>query len=128
MGYRWLGLAIVGVHFVALAYIVFGGFVALRWRWSIWVHLLFGAWAASIIAFATLLCPLTIAQNWARERGGQSPLVGGFIDQYVKGVLYPTQFTVVAQVLVAAVIITSWVLFYRGRDRFSHRSGDLRRA
>lgn len=132
MGYRVLADAIVAVHFVFLGYVVVGGFIALRWRWTIWTHLAAGAWAVAIVTVPGLVCPLTRAQNWAAHRGGEAQYTGGFIDRYVENVLYPARYTPVVQVLVGLAVLTSWALFYRSgrrrRDRLSHRPGDLRRA
>jgi uncharacterized protein DUF2784 len=132
VGYRELADGVVIVHFVFLGYVIVGGFVALRWRWTIWAHGMAGAWAVAIVTLPGLVCPLTIAQNWAMHRAGETPLANGFIDGYVENVLYPARYTLAVQVMVGLTVVASWVLFYwssrRRRDRLSHRITDLRRA
>ncbi|HEY1488296.1 MAG TPA: DUF2784 domain-containing protein, partial [Micromonosporaceae bacterium] len=127
MAYRWLADAIVGVHFAFLGYVIVGGFLALRWRRTIWTHLIACAWAVAIVTAPGLLCPLTIAQNWAMHRAGEPQFTGGFIDRYVENVIYPARYTPIVQALVALIVIASWVLAYRRRDHISHRTSDLRR-
>ena len=62
------------------------------------------------------------------HRAGQPRFTGGFIDRYVENVIYPARYTPIVQVLVALIVIASWVLVYRRRDHISHRTSDLRRA
>jgi uncharacterized protein DUF2784 len=128
VGYRWLADAVIAVHFAFLAYVIVGGFVALRWRWTIWTHLAACAWAVAILTVPGLVCPLTTAQNWAADRGGEARYTGGFIDRYIENVIYPARYTPIVQAVVGLAVLISWVLFYRRRDHVSHRAGGLRRA
>lgn len=113
MAYRVIVAAVVGVHFAFLAFVVVGGFVAVRWRRAIWAHLAAIAWAVAILTVPGLLCPLTVAENWGRHRAGMSSYTGGFIDRYIQGVLYPARYTPFVQATVAVVVLVSWVWFYR---------------
>jgi hypothetical protein len=108
MAYRVLAAAVLAVHFAYLGYVVAGGFLAWRWPRSIWAHLAATAWGVALIALR-LDCPLTHAQNWARLRAGQPELTGGFVDQYLAGMIYPKSYTPVAQGLVASLVIGSWI-------------------
>jgi len=36
--YHLVVVAVVIVHFVFLGYVIVGGFIALRWRRTIWLH------------------------------------------------------------------------------------------
>jgi uncharacterized protein DUF2784 len=113
MGYRVLVAAIVAVHFVFLAEVVAGGFLAFWRRWLFWVHLAAVGWAIAILTVPGLVCPLTAAENWARRRAGLSSYTGGFIDRYVQGHLYPTAGTPVVQVTIAVAVAGSWALLAR---------------
>jgi hypothetical protein len=128
MGYRLLATAIVVVHFAFVGYVVFGGFLAWRWTWTMVPHALAAAWGALVITLS-LDCPLTAAQNWARRRGGEPELSGGFIDRYLTGVLYPARYLHEVQALAVAVVLVSWLgLLLRlrpGRRQGSPRSGRL---
>lgn len=108
MGYRALATAVLVVHFAYLAYLVIGGFLAWRWPRLIWAHLVAAAWGVALIGLG-LDCPLTYAEDWARRRAGESGLTRGFVDRYLEGVIYPQRYAVLAQVLVALVVVASWV-------------------
>lgn len=117
--YRLLADATAGVHFLFVAYLVVGGFLACRWRRTIWTHLAAVIWGFGTVLF-DLTCPLTNLENWARRRAGEAGLPpSGFIDHYLTGVLYPRSALELVRVLVVLVVVTSWVLylrFYRRRS------------
>src|SRR5689334_12309705 len=98
MTYRTLVSVILVVHFGYLAYVLFGGFLAWRWPRAFWPHLAAAAWGVSVVTLP-LTCPLTMAENWARQRAGEQPSPG-FIDHYIEGVLYPARYTHLLQVVV----------------------------
>lgn len=112
MGYHWLVTAVLGLHFLYLAYVVAGGFLMLRWPVAFWPHLAAAIWGFAVVA-VPLNCPLTGLENWARRLAGEAPATSGFIDRYVTGVIYPQRYTGLVQALVALVIAISWVLGYR---------------
>src|SRR6266480_4493127 len=126
MGYRLLVTAILAVHFAFLAYVVVGGFLAIRWRRLFWPHLVAAAWGLLVVA-VPVVCPLTWAENWARQRAGEHALTKGFIDRYIEGVSYPARSTGLVGVLVGLVVVGSWLLVYRrwrtGRRKTSELSG-----
>jgi Protein of Unknown function (DUF2784) len=129
MAYKLLADATMVVHFAFLAYLVAGGFLAWRWPWSIWPHLLAAGWGLSTLLFH-LNCPLTWVEDWARRRAGGSGLSHGFIDTYLTGIVYPERYTGRLQLLAATVVAVSWVgVAYRHRPTLRaapispHRSG-----
>jgi hypothetical protein len=126
VGYRLLADVVVAIHFAFLAFVVIGGFLALRRPWVIWAHLAAAGWALAIVVVPGLECPLTYAENWARARAGLGTYGGGFIDRYVENVLYPARFTPLVQALVAASVLTSWYLVIRSRRGAPTATGDLR--
>jgi Protein of Unknown function (DUF2784) len=110
MGYRLLGDAVAGVHYAYLAYLLVGGFVAWRWPRTIALHAIAAVWAVLIIA-TPVPCPLTAAQNALRERGGQPPLRDTFINTYIRGTFYPAAYETETRVVVAGIVVASWVGF-----------------
>jgi hypothetical protein len=117
MGY--LVTVILVVHCGYLLYVILGGFLAWRWPRLFWPHLVAGAWGLAVVGIP-LECPLTTAENWAREQAGLARQSQGFIDRYIEGVLYPTRYTALLQLLVAVLVVGSWVgayLFRRTRRR-----------
>jgi hypothetical protein len=115
MAYRLLVTVILGVHFAFVAYVVFGGWLALRWPWAFWPHLLAAAWGFVVVTFPGVTCPLTAAEDWARQHAGQAPLTQGFIDRYIEGVLYPERYTVLLDILAGLVVVGSWIGVYLNR-------------
>jgi Protein of Unknown function (DUF2784) len=110
-----VALAVV-VHFGFLCYLIVGGFIALRWRRTIWLHVPAALWGIAIPA-GHLDCPLTWLERWGREKAGMAPLPReGLIAHYVIGVLYPTNLAGSVPIAVFALIAVSWVLYaWRGR-------------
>lgn len=99
-----LATAVMAVHFLVLAYIVAGAFLAWRWPRALFVHVPFLLWGAGIV-FLGFVCPLTELENWLRGRDGDPD---GFIAEYLDGVLYPDGYLVMARVFAAAVVVVSY--------------------
>jgi small-conductance mechanosensitive channel len=123
MVYRVLDDVTVAVHYLVMGYIVFGGFLAWRWRWTIYLHGVFIVWAVLSLSFTWAQCPLTYLENLFRQLGGEAPLRGGFIDTYITGVLYPENAVLVVQLICGAIVLTSWVGFYLRRNRTRPQPG-----
>jgi Protein of Unknown function (DUF2784) len=103
----------VGAHFGYLLYLPSGGFLALRWPRTIWLHLASVGWGAVVVTLP-VPCPLTALENWARARAAMRPLPStGFVDRYVAGILYPPGRTGVAQGIAFAAAAISWVVLAR---------------
>jgi hypothetical protein len=102
--------AVVAVHFAFVGYLVVGGFLAVRWPRTIWLHLAAVAWGICSLALH-LLCPLTEIELWARPRAGMAPLTStGFIDHYITGVLFPADAKDVVEVVVFTTVLVSYGL------------------
>lgn len=102
----WL---VAAAHFAFLVYLPSGGFLALRWRRGIWLHLAAVLWALASVAVG-LWCPLTALEQWARAGAGMAPLSSaGFIDHYITGVVYPAAATGLVQAAVLAAVLVSWL-------------------
>jgi hypothetical protein len=97
----WL---VVAAHFVFLIYLPVGGFLALRWRGTIWLHAGAVAWAAASV-LVHVPCPLTGIERLAREHAGMAPLgPAGFIDHYI---WYVGDYE--AQAAALMVVAVSWI-------------------
>jgi len=111
-----VAIAIVA-HLGFLCYLIVGGFVALRWRRTIWLHVPAALWGIASTT-ARLDCPLTWLERWSRAKAGMAPLpTDGFIAHYISGVLYPATWAGVLPVVVFALVGASWVLYVRARPR-----------
>ncbi|MCW2555699.1 MAG: hypothetical protein JWR78_5480 [Mycobacterium sp.] len=103
----------VAVHFAFVGYGVIGGFLALRWPKTIWLHVPVVIWCVAIEVI-DFICPLTALERWARARAGMAPLASdGFIDHYLTGVVYPARDANLVLGLVLVLVVTSWVLVAR---------------
>src|ERR1700761_6873982 len=88
------------IHFAFLIYLLIGGFIAVRWRRTIWAHLVAILWAAASITLHPD-CPLTHLEQWARHHAGMSALPSaGFIAHYLTGVVYPASCANLVEALV----------------------------
>jgi hypothetical protein len=115
--YDWLADFFLTVHFGYLAFLVVGGFLAWRWPKAFFVHLGAAIWAV-LIVLSWVDCPLTWAENWARQKAGLAR-IPGFIDNYVTGVIYPAAYVNQVRLAVLVVVLVSWVgaLVLRRRRR-----------
>jgi hypothetical protein len=113
---------VVAAHFAFIGYLMVGGFVALRWPRTIFLHLLAVIWGVGSLSLH-LPCPLTDLERWARAHAGMAPLPSdGFIAHYITGVLYPADAVGVVEAVVFAVVIVSWSLFAYAVVRARRRS------
>ena len=119
MPYRLLADLVVILHVAFVAFALFGGLLALKWKRIVWLHVPAALWAAAI-EFGGWICPLTPLEIWLREQGGATGYRSGFIDHYILPLLYPASLTremqVVLGVAVLAVNIASYAwLWHRWR-------------
>jgi uncharacterized protein DUF2784 len=112
VGYQWLVLAILTLHFGYIAYLILGGFLAWRWPKAIWPHLAATVWAVLIVV-QWVDCPLTWAEGWARGRAGQTVPTTGFVDRYLTNVIYPARYLNEVRLAVAIVVAVSWAVAWR---------------
>jgi hypothetical protein len=104
------------VHLGFLAYIVFGGFLALRrlaWLWPSIAATLYSAY----VTLAHFTCPLTTLEKELLEIGGRVPYEGSFIAHYLHDVLYPAQYETAAWVVAMGIALTSYVVVLTRRRR-----------
>ncbi|TDU89879.1 uncharacterized protein DUF2784 [Kribbella voronezhensis] len=116
MVYRFLADLVMVVHGALLVFFLVGGFLAWRWRRLIWLHLGIGLWNLSIVIL-DFGCPVTALEKELRRRGGEQPYVGGFIQHYVEGTIYPVGYTWVAEKVGFALLVISYAGFFVLRRR-----------
>lgn len=116
-------LAADGVLLGHLAFVLFalcGGFLLLRWRRLVWLHLPALAWGVWI-ELSGRICPLTPLENALRARGGEAGYAGGFIEHYLLALLYPEGLTRATQAVLAGVLLAVNVVAYILAWRHAHR-------
>ena len=125
MHWRILADLLVVLHLAFAAFVIFGGFLAWKWRWVALAHLPALAWGLWVETSGQI-CPLTPLEIHWRHLAGEVGYQGGFIDHYVGALLYPPGLTrsdqwVLATILLALNLTAYGVLlrrFSRGPDRF----------
>ena len=113
--------ALVVVHFAFTAFVVFGGFLAWRRRWIVWLHLPALAWGCWI-ELSHAICPLTPLENHWRQLAGEAGYREGFLAHYLVRVLYPPGLTWHIQWLLVAALLALNIAAYAGFVRRAHRS------
>lgn len=73
-------------------FVVAGGFLALRWRRIIFVHLPAAVWGA-LVELNGWVCPLTPLELWLRQQANEVGYREDFIGHYLLAVLYPDGLT-----------------------------------
>ena len=104
MLYRLLADLVVVVHLVFIAFVAVGSVLAIKWPRLVRLHLPVVVWAAAIVTIG-FTCPLTPLEKHLRERAGALSYDGGFVDHYLDDVVYPGGYTVLARLVVAALVL-----------------------
>ena len=107
---------VVVVHLAFLVFVGGGSMLARRRPWLVWLHLPSLIWAAASITIG-VACPLTALETLLRRAGGDGAYEGGFVDQYVEGVLIPGSFSPVLRAMAVVAIIVGYTGLYRSRSR-----------
>jgi hypothetical protein len=112
MGWRLLADLLVVAHLAFAAFVVFGAFLAWKWRWMIYVHapaLAWGFWVET----SGQICPLTPLEIHLRQLAGETGYYqGGFLDHYLVSLLYPPWLTRPDQWVLAALLLAINLVAY----------------
>lgn len=108
MGYRMLADAVMLAHFAFLVFIALGGFLAWQFRWLIVPHAAAVGWGL-LSVLVGMPCPLTGWEHRFRTLAGAEGLADGFVGTYLTGVIYPVEHLRTMQLLVATLVIVSWL-------------------
>jgi Protein of Unknown function (DUF2784) len=96
--------ALVLIHFAFTAFVILGGLLTWRWRWTAVLHLPALAWGCWV-EVSHSICPLTPLENHFRQLGGEAGYTGGFLAHYLVAVLYPPGLTWHIQWLLAGLLV-----------------------
>ncbi|UCH85599.1 MAG: DUF2784 domain-containing protein [Candidatus Latescibacterota bacterium] len=111
MIYRLLADAVVLIHLAFIIFVLFGGFLVLKWRRVAWFHIPAFVWGV-LLEFAGWWCPLTPLENWLRRTGGSAGYPTGFIEHYILPVIYPSALTRDIQFVLGTVVLIVNVVIY----------------
>ena len=106
---------------------VIGGFLALRWRALMWLHLPCLLWGCSV-EFAGWICPLTPLENQLRAASGEPTYGGDYLAHYLGAALYPTGLTRAAQIALGAGLAAVNAIAYARLYASRRRAGRLPRS
>lgn len=113
MIYLILADFVLFVHLAFVLYSVLGGFLAVRWRRSILLHLPAFLWAA-LVEINGWICPLTPIENRLRVWGGGSEYRADFVANYLLATLYPEGLTRQVQIGLGLVVLILNGIVYGG--------------
>ncbi len=111
MTYRILADLVLLIHALFIAFVVFGGLLALWKRCLIWAHLPALMWGALVITMGWI-CPLTPLENFLREMAGQESYRAGFIEHYLLLAIYPPGLTREMQIALAVLLSLGNLVVY----------------
>jgi hypothetical protein len=109
--YGILAGVIIVAHFLFIAFVAAGGLLVLRWPRLAWVHLPAVVWGV-VVELTGWICPLTPLENYLRRLGGSSSYSGGFIEQYLIPIIYPTNLTAATQYILGGLVIVVNLILY----------------
>ena len=111
MFYRLSAEAVLLLHFAFIAFVLFGALLAVRWRWIVAVHVPAALWGC-FVELTGMVCPLTYAENYLRNRAGESGYARSFIEHYLLPVIYPAGLTARIQFVLGGAVVLVNVLIY----------------
>ena len=111
MLYRFLADTLVVFHFSFILFVVFGGFLALRWPRLVYAHIPAMLWGV-LIELSGWICPLTPLENHFRLLSGEQGYQGGYIEHYLIPLIYPVDLTRTLQFIFGGLVIVINLLAY----------------
>jgi hypothetical protein len=107
MLYRWAADLVVVVHFAFILFVTTGSILAWRWPRLLWLHIPAVVYGIALVTIG-FDCPLTTLENSLRRRGGEQAYTGGFVNRYLRDVIYPGRLTGLLRGLVAVCIVVGY--------------------
>jgi hypothetical protein len=118
---------VVALHLVFLAYMVLGGFLALRRFGLIWPHVAVIVYSF-YVTLTSFTCPATTLEKWLLVKGGETPYEDSFIHEYLRGTLYPPAIETAVWLGCMTVAVASWVVVLTRRRRVGFPQESLERG
>lgn len=107
-------------HALFVLFVLFGGFVVLRWPRLAIYHLPATMWGV-VVEIGGCICPLTYLENYLRRLAGESGYGGTCIEHYLEPILYPIGLTEHFQILLGLAILSVNLVIYVHIWRNRHR-------
>ena len=131
MIYRAFADLVLVLHLGFVLFVVLGALLVVRAPRLAWLHIPAAIWGV-LIEYMGWICPLTPLEVSLRVQGGEAGYSGGFIEHYIRPVLYPSGLTRGTQLVLGSLVILVNVAAYsivvsrlRGRATLlaHHQSG-----
>jgi Protein of Unknown function (DUF2784) len=117
--YHALAIAVLALHLVWCAWVVFG-WLATRGRPVLrWAHIASLVYSI-FIETAPVPCPLTLAEQWCESRAGITPYTQPFLVHYLEATIYPN---IPLGVLIPVALALCFFLLGIYIRRYLRRSG-----
>lgn len=111
MPFRLAADATLLLHLAFIAFAVFGGLLALRWRWLPLLQLPAAVWGA-YVELAGRRCPLTELENQLRALAGQDGYPHSFVEHYLLPLIYPAGLTGELQLILGGLVLAANLAAY----------------
>lgn len=108
--YSGLADLVLVAHLAFILFVAVGGLAVLRWPRLALIHLPVLAYGA-VIEVVGWTCPLTPLEKHLRVEAGRASYEGGFIEHYVGGIVYPSNWDDI-HVWLGAVLVGFNVALY----------------
>ena len=99
------------LHLSFILFVIFGGFLVMRYRWLAWLHLPMVLWSATV-NITPWRCPLTPLENFFRIGAGEAGYEGGYIAHYIAPLIYPEDMSWDMGLLIGISVFVWNVLLY----------------
>jgi hypothetical protein len=96
--------AIALLHLAYILFVLFGGFLVLKWPKLMWVHLPAATWGM-LIEFGGWYCPLTRWENYFLRAAGRAGYSGGFVGHYIMPLIYPPGLTRGMEIAIGVLVL-----------------------
>jgi hypothetical protein len=116
MFYRLSADLVLLLHCTFVLFVLFGGFLLIKWPKLMWLHLPAVAWGV-FVEYSGWICPLTPLENWLRAQAGEATYAGDFIVRSLTSILYPDAFTHHIQLVLGTALLVVNLAIYGWRWR-----------
>lgn len=104
MAYNIAATTVAILHLAFILFVLFGGFLVLKWPKLMWVHLPAAVWGV-LIEFAGWYCPLTSWENALLRGAGRAGYSGGFVAHYIMPIIYPPGLTRGMEIAIGLLVL-----------------------
>ncbi|WP_028584797.1 DUF2784 domain-containing protein [Desulfogranum mediterraneum] len=101
---------LVILHLGFILFVVFGGFLVLKWNWLCSLHLPAVAWG-TLIELLGWQCPLTPVEQYLRNLS-KTAYQEGFVEHYLLPLVYPSALTRSMQLILGVSVVAINGLIY----------------